>query len=198
MFPFVSTAYFQIPAIALLSAGIFWLSFVTTRYLRNESRQQQRSLVDQINALLPQTQCGHCGHPGCLSYARAISTGEAINQCPPGGQHTIQALSDLLNEPAEPLNPSHGSHSDPLVARIREIECIGCTKCIQACPVDAILGGAKLMHTVIVSECNGCDLCLEPCPVDCIDMVPGVTGKQWQWRLPTQLGTPRPGPGVQT
>ena len=131
----------------------------------------QKSLVNRINRALPQTQCGQCGHPGCLPYARSISLGEASNKCPPGGHETILELAELLNEPVRGLDPAHGQFRNFSVAVIRENECIGCTKCIQACPVDAILGGPKLMHTVITSECTGCDLCVEPCPVDCIDMI---------------------------
>ena len=142
-------------------------------------------IVDQIDALLPQTQCGQCGHPGCRPYAEAIANGEAINHCPPGGQATIQALADLLDVEAIPLDGDHGTESAKRVAVIREDECIGCTKCIQACPVDAILGAAKQMHTVISDECTGCDLCVEPCPVDCIDMVEvGVNTKTWSWDKP--------------
>ena len=130
-------------------------------------------VIAHIDALLPQTQCGQCGHPGCRPYAEAIANGEAINRCPPGGQSTIDALARLLRLPHQALDPSHGETSDAqLVAYIREDECIGCTKCIQACPVDAILGATRLMHTVIANECTGCDLCVAPCPVDCIDMVP--------------------------
>jgi electron transport complex protein RnfB len=142
-------------------------------------------IIDQIDAILPQTQCGQCGHPGCRPYAEAISNGEAINHCPPGGQATIQALADLPDVEAIPLDGDHGTESAKRVAVIREDECIGCTKCIQACPVDAILGAAKQMHTVIADECTGCDLCVEPCPVDCIDMVEvGVTAKTWAWNKP--------------
>lgn len=143
-------------------------------------------LVERIDALLPQTQCGQCGHPGCRPYAQAIVGGEAINKCPPGGQATINALADLLDVEAPSLDSEHGEHSDvKKVAYIREDECIGCTKCIQACPMDAILGAAKQMHTVIADECTGCDLCVEPCPVDCIDMIPVQTDlKSWNWALP--------------
>lgn len=142
-------------------------------------------IVEQIDALLPQTQCGQCGHPGCRPYAEAIANGEAINHCPPGGQATIQALADLLDIEAIPLDGDHGTEAATKVAVIREDECIGCTKCIQACPVDAILGAAKQMHTVIADECTGCDLCVEPCPVDCIDMVEiGVTAQTWSWDKP--------------
>jgi len=144
-------------------------------------------IVDQINEILPQTQCGQCGFPGCKPYAEAIANGEKINKCPPGGESTIQSLADLLGVDAEPLDAEHGEEkSVPHVARIREQECIGCTKCIQACPVDAILGAAKQMHTVISDECTGCDLCVEPCPVDCIDMVPvETTTGNWYWQAPT-------------
>lgn len=131
-------------------------------------------LIRMIDALLPQTQCGQCGHPGCRPYAEAIAAGEAINHCVPGGQPTIDALAGLLQQPTLALDPEYGvSPTRRLVAYIREAECIGCTKCIQACPVDAIVGAAKLMHTVMIDECTGCDLCVAPCPVDCIDMVPG-------------------------
>lgn len=147
-------------------------------------------IVDQIDSILPQTQCGQCGHPGCRPYAEAISNGEAINRCPPGGQTTINALAKLLDVEAPSLDEEHGEESElPNVAYIREDECIGCTKCIQACPVDAILGAAQQMHTVIAEECTGCDLCVEPCPVDCIDMLPvEITVKDWTWKLPEGPG----------
>ena len=139
-------------------------------------------IVDQINELLPQTQCGQCGYPGCKPYAEAISGGEEINRCPPGGDATVQTLADLLDVEAPALDAVERA---PSIAIIREDECIGCTKCIQACPMDAILGAAKQMHTVITSECTGCDLCVEPCPVDCIDMVPIPTTMQsWSWDMP--------------
>ncbi|TBU78294.1 RnfABCDGE type electron transport complex subunit B [Phytopseudomonas daroniae] len=124
--------------------------------------------IAAIDALLPQTQCGKCGHPGCQPYAEGIAAGEAINKCPPGGTATIHALADLLQVPELPLAlPATPAQ----IAVIREAECIGCTKCIQACPVDAIVGAAKLMHTVITDECSGCELCIAPCPVDCIDLI---------------------------
>ena len=142
-------------------------------------------IADQVEALLPQTQCGQSSFPGCRPYAEAIANGEAINKCPPGGETTIQALADLLDIEAIPLDAEHGEENSKTVAYIREDECIGCTKCIQACPVDAILGAAKQMHTIIASECTGCDLCVEPCPVDCIDMLPIATTVQtWSWDLP--------------
>lgn len=148
-----------------------WLVWILRRYWLRE-RRQQRDLVAMINRLLPQTQCGRCSYEGCLPYAQAIAGGDAINKCPPGGDSTIAALAILLGERPRPLDPAHGQITPTQVAVIREDECIGCTKCIRACPVDAIIGGPKLMHTVISSECNGCDLCLDPCPVDCIDLVP--------------------------
>lgn len=129
------------------------------------------SLLQRIDALLPQTQCGKCGHPGCKPYAQGIIDGEPINKCPPGGEETIAALAELLKIPVLELDISRGA-APPQVAFIREAECIGCTKCIQACPVDAIVGAAKLMHTVLIDECTGCDLCVAPCPVDCIEMHP--------------------------
>ncbi|MBI6706645.1 electron transport complex subunit RsxB [Pseudomonas syringae] len=128
-------------------------------------------LIRSIDALLPQTQCGKCGHPGCKPYAEGIAGGEAINKCPPGGDETIVQLAELLSVPVLTLDMQRGT-APAQVAFIREAECIGCTKCIQACPVDAILGASRLMHTVIIDECTGCDLCVAPCPVDCIEMHP--------------------------
>jgi len=128
-------------------------------------------LAARIDLLLPQTQCGRCGHPGCLPYARAIAAGEPFNRCPPGGASTIAALADLLGAEPRPLDPAHGAPLPRSVAFIREAECIGCTKCLPACPVDAILGATRQLHTVIAELCTGCDLCIDPCPVDCIEMV---------------------------
>ncbi|HEK1684754.1 TPA: RnfABCDGE type electron transport complex subunit B [Pseudomonas putida] len=129
------------------------------------------NLIQRIDALLPQTQCGKCDHAGCRPYAEGLAAGEAINKCPPGGSETIAALALLLQVPVIVPDPERRT-APAQVAFIREAECIGCTKCIQACPVDAIVGASKLMHTVIVSECTGCDLCLAPCPVDCIELLP--------------------------
>jgi electron transport complex protein RnfB len=132
------------------------------------------SLEARIDALLPQTQCTRCGYAGCQPYAAAIANGEAqINQCPPGGSATIAALAALLGRPVQPLNPVHGVESPPRVAWIDESRCIGCARCLAPCPVDAIVGAAKYMHTVIAGRCTGCELCLPPCPVDCIEMRPG-------------------------
>jgi electron transport complex protein RnfB len=130
-------------------------------------------LVERINALLPQTQCTRCGFPACRPYAEAIALGEAdIDRCPPGGSDGVTAIATLLNLPTKALDPNYGIESAPTIAVIDEDVCIGCTKCIQACPVDAIIGAAKRMHTVITAECTGCELCIPPCPVDCISMTP--------------------------
>jgi len=143
-------------------------------------------LVARIDAILPQTQCGQCGYPGCKPYAAAIAAGEAdINQCPPGGDAGAHALADLMGVEYKPLNAENGTTKPKAVAFIDEATCIGCTLCIQACPVDAILGAAKHMHTIIASECTGCELCLAPCPVDCITMVPvAVSPDNWKWKYP--------------
>lgn len=132
-----------------------------------------QSLIDQIDSLLPQTQCRRCGYPDCRAYAEAIAAGEAsINRCPPGGEETIQALAKITGHTAEPLDSALGQFTPNTVAFIDEALCIGCTKCIQACPVDAIVGAPKQMHTVIEALCTGCELCLPPCPVDCIYLQP--------------------------
>ena len=144
-------------------------------------------VVDKIDAILPQTQCGQCTYAGCHPYAEAIAKGEAdINQCPPGGEAVIIALADLLEVEVIPLNAEHGEVKESrTVVYIDENTCIGCTLCIQACPVDAILGAAKHMHTVIESECTGCDLCIPPCPVDCIHIKAVMpTLKTWKWHRP--------------
>ena len=171
---------------ALLTLAVLGLVFGGVLGFAAERFQAEGNpLAEQVNALLPQTQCGQCGYPGCRPYAEAIAEGDAINKCPPGGEETIQDLARLLDVEPQPLDAAHGVEQEPLVAYIHEDICIGCTKCIQACPVDAILGAAKLMHTVIANECTGCDLCVDPCPVDCIDMVPRRSGvAAWQWPLP--------------
>ncbi|EPW8642938.1 electron transport complex subunit RsxB [Pseudomonas aeruginosa] len=160
-------------------AGGALLGYAAVRF-----RVQGDPVAEQVNALLPQTQCGQCGYPGCKPYAEAIAAGDKINKCPPGGEATIRALADLLDLEPEPLDAAE--EPPPRVAYIREAECIGCTKCIQACPVDAIVGAARLMHTVIADECTGCDLCLEPCPVDCIEMreIPDDV-RHWKWPQPS-------------
>lgn len=140
-----------------------------------------QTLADRIEDLLPQTQCTKCGYPACRPYAEAIASGVAnYNQCPPGGAEGIARIAALLTRPVIPLNPAHGIERARPVAVIDESACIGCTLCIQACPVDAIVGAAKQMHTVIASLCTGCDLCVPPCPVDCIEMKP-ITADKTGW-----------------
>ncbi|MBT4838206.1 MAG: electron transport complex subunit RsxB [Methylococcales bacterium] len=149
-------------------------------------------LVEKIDAILPQTQCGQCTFTGCKPYAEAMSKGEAdINQCPPGGNDIIEQLAELLGVESKPLNAEHGEHNnEKMLAIIDENVCIGCTLCIQACPVDAILGAAKQMHTVIADECTGCELCIPPCPVECIIMQPIEKNiKNWKWDAPENSQT---------
>jgi len=144
----------------------------------------ENELAERIDALLPQTQCTRCGYPDCKSYAEALAQDEAdINQCPPGGEQGIARLAALLDKKPKPLNPANGVEKPRQVAIIDEKWCIGCTLCIQACPVDAIAGAPKYMHTVITELCTGCDLCVAPCPVDCIAMVPAV-GEDRDWTQP--------------
>lgn len=152
-------------------------------------RVEADPIVEQIDARLPQTQCGQCGYPGCRPYAQAIAAGEAdINQCPPGGEAGVRALAELLGREPKPLNPDNGEPQPKRLALIVEADCIGCTKCIQACPVDAIVGAPKRMHTVIEALCTGCELCLPPCPVDCIELVDPLPD-------PRRVVPPPPGPG---
>lgn len=137
----------------------------------------EAKLATQIDALLPQTQCTRCGFDGCRPYAEAIVRGEAdINQCPPGGANTIQGLALLLKRPSRALNPAIGVESLPMVAVIDEARCIGCARCLAPCPVDAIVGAPKFLHTVVADLCTGCELCIPPCPVDCIDLKPSSGG----------------------
>ncbi len=171
------TAVLALTALALVFGLL--LGFAAVRF-----KVEGDPLVDQIDAILPQTQCGQCSYPGCRPYAEAIANeGAEINRCPPGGETTIIALADLLGREPIPLDAEVGEEKPKMVAVIIEDTCIGCTLCIQACPVDAILGAAKQMHTIIEAECTGCELCLEPCPVDCIDMVP-VTEDIFHWKWP--------------
>ena len=178
----------QYPLLAALLAlvGLATVFGALLGFAAEKFKAEGNPIADEINNILPQTQCGQCGYPGCRPYAEAIAGGEAINKCPPGGEAGVQALADLLDLAVLPLDEEHGEAKKvTTVAFIREDECIGCTKCIQACPVDAILGAAKQMHTVISSECTGCDLCVEPCPVDCIDMIAQEESlKTWHWQLP--------------
>ncbi len=140
--------------------------------------ESPKSLADRIEDLLPQTQCTKCGYPACRPYAEAIADGSAgYNQCPPGGAEGVARIAALLGKPVIPINPAHGQERERPVAVIDEAICIGCTLCIQACPVDAIVGAAKQMHSVVPALCTGCDLCVAPCPVDCISMVPVTPGR---------------------
>ena len=162
----MASALLAVVALAALLGAL--LGWATVRL-----RVQDDPMVERIDRLLPQTQCGQCNYPGCRPYAKAIAAGEAdINQCPPGGDAGVRALAELLGREPKPLNPDNGEVKPPVVALIVEADCIGCTKCILACPVDAIVGAPKQMHTVIADLCTGCELCLPPCPVDCIVLVP--------------------------
>ena len=137
--------------------------------------EAQPPTAASVDALLPQTQCTRCGYDGCLPYAEAMAAGAApINQCPPGGSATIAALARLFNRPALPLNPANGVERAPLVAWIDETRCIGCARCLPPCPVDAIVGAPKFLHTVLSDRCTGCELCIAPCPVDCIELRPAA------------------------
>ena len=174
------TAVLAISALALVFGLL--LGFSAIRF-----RVEGDPIVEKIDALLPQTQCGQCSYAGCRPYAEAIAAEEAeINRCPPGGETTMVALADLLGRDPVPLDAEVAEEKPKAVAVIDEQECIGCTLCIQACPVDAIVGAAKQMHTVIAEQCTGCELCLPPCPVECIDMLPieADTGN-WKWPFPS-------------
>ena len=168
-------------AIALLS-GLFGLLL---GYSAIRFKVEGDPVADQVESLLPQTQCGQCGYPGCRPYAEAVARGEEeINRCVPGGEATVRSLADLLGRDPVPLEVEE---KPPAVAVIDEQACIGCTLCLQACPVDAIVGAAKQLHGIIAAECTGCELCLPPCPVDCIHMVPiGDDISRWRWPYPVE------------
>ena len=151
-------------------------------------RREDDPLADAIERVLPQTQCAQCGFAGCRPYAEAIARGEAeIDRCPPGGENGVRALAQLLGREVRPLDPTRGATKAPQVLRVIEALCIGCTKCIQACPVDAIVGAPKLMHSVIESECTGCELCVPPCPVDCFEIVPTAAPRAAARSIPLAL-----------
>lgn len=166
----------------LAGASGLLLGFAAIRF-----KVEGNPIVEKIDSVLPQTQCGQCGYAGCRPYAEAIAAGEAeINLCPPGGQNGIAALAELLGRDPKSLDLPSGLEKPKMAAVIDEQRCIGCTLCIQACPVDAIIGAAKHMHTVIRQECTGCELCLAPCPVDCIQMVPFAPSiTTWKWTYPS-------------
>jgi len=170
----------------LIMSGLALVIGVILGLAAIQFKAEENPLVDKIDAILPQTQCGQCGFPGCHPYAEAISRGEAdINRCPPGGEEGIHRLADLLGMDVKPLGDGQAQAKPKSVAVIDEQRCIGCTLCLQACPVDAIVGAAKQMHTVIAGQCTGCELCVAPCPVECIDMealAEDIT--QWKWKYP--------------
>lgn len=159
---------------ALIMIALAVSSAMATAFAARGRSERDERLIERINDLLPQTQCGRCTYTGCRPYATAIAQGAAdINQCPPGGDQTAAALAKLMGREPRPLDARFGVvPTFPVVAWIDEPACIGCTKCIQACPVDAIVGASRYMHTVIAEQCTGCELCIPPCPVDCIEMRP--------------------------
>ena len=176
-----------------LLAGVFGL---VLGYANLRFHVEGDPIADQIDAVLPQTQCGQCGYPGCRPYAEAVAAGEAdINLCVPGGETVMIALADLLGR--DPVPVEGGEPKPKAVAWIDPQECIGCTLCLQACPVDAIIGAAKQLHVVLRDECTGCELCVPPCPVDCIHMQPiPMDLKHWKWPYPGREQTPRAEPAA--
>lgn len=183
------TALLVMSVLALLLGAV--LGFAALKF-----KVEGNPLVDKIDAILPQTQCGQCSFPGCKPYATAIAAGEAdINRCPPGGEEGIHKLADLLGMEFKPFGEDTAAPKPKSVAFIDENTCIGCTLCIQACPVDAILGAAKQMHTIIESECTGCELCVAPCPVDCISMIAIQENiSTWKFQFPISQNPASPNP----
>lgn len=190
-------AFILFAVIAAVAGGsLAWLSAQKPKTRRANSNEQKSAygiaedsldeLIEAVNEKLPQTQCAQCGYPGCRPYASAIIESDApINQCPPGGVALIQELSEFLGKEAIDPDPNRGNQKPEQVAIIIEADCIGCTLCIAACPVDAIVGASRYMHTVINDHCTGCELCLPPCPVDCIELIPVQQPlTQWHWSKP--------------
>ncbi|GAA0501373.1 electron transport complex subunit RsxB [Tatumella terrea] len=173
--------------IAIISLSILGLVFgALLGYASRRFKVEEDPIVEQIDELLPQSQCGQCGYPGCRPYADAVGNqGEMINKCAPGGEQTMLKLAALLNVEPQPVDGGEEAKApERKVAWIDESNCIGCTKCIQACPVDAIVGATRAMHTVLTDLCTGCDLCVAPCPTDCIEMRPvPTTTANWKWDL---------------
>ncbi|MEJ2387397.1 MAG: electron transport complex subunit RsxB [Chromatiaceae bacterium] len=165
-------------------AGLAALLGLLLGYSAIPVRSESERLAGRVEGMLPQTQCGQCGYPGCRPYAEAVAKGEAeINRCPPGGNAVVRALARLLGK--EPLPIERGAGKPKAVAVIDEADCIGCTLCLRACPVDAIIGAAKQLHGILASECTGCELCLTACPMDCIHMLSaGVEAASWSWPSP--------------
>jgi len=172
----------MLAALAVMALGAVVLG-AALGYASIKFKVEGDPLVEKIDSILPQTQCGQCGYPGCRPYAEAISKGDAdINLCPPGGAEGVRKLADLLGREVKPLN---AEEKPKQVAVVDENTCIGCTLCVQACPVDAIVGAAKQMHTIVSSLCTGCELCVAPCPVECISMVTTPeTVDNWKWKYP--------------
>jgi electron transport complex protein RnfB len=186
-----------IAALLVMSVGALILG-AALGYAAIRFKVEGDPLSEQVNAFLPQTQCGQCGYAGCKPYAEAIARGEAeINLCPPGGDDGARKIADFLGKEFKPVNAGQEGPKPKAVVWIREDSCIGCTLCIQACPVDAIVGAARQMHTVVASLCTGCELCIKPCPVDCIELKPlPETLADWKWPCPIAVdpGNPRPEP----
>ena len=172
----------MLAAILIMALGAVILG-AALGYASVKFKVEGNPLVEKIEAILPQTQCGQCGYPGCKPYAEAIAEGEAeINRCPPGGQEGVRKLADLLGREVKPLD---AEEKPKQLALIDEQTCIGCTLCIQACPVDAIVGAAKQLHTVVGALCTGCELCVKPCPVECIRMETITENiDNWKWKYP--------------
>lgn len=179
---------------AVLAIGGLALFFgLILGYAAVRFKVEEDQVVDKVDSLLPQTQCGQCGYPGCRPYAEAIAADEAdINLCPPGGEGTMLAIADLLGREPQPMGEDEdgAAPAGKVLAVIDEEWCIGCTLCLRACPVDAIAGASKQLHTVIADECTGCTLCVEPCPTDCITMESEeVRPENWEWPYPGNVAT---------